>query len=206
MKLFSLLFTLYCISGTKADNSSCAQSTSGYRVDSLSYFAGDYLPCMYAGNMLSSDKYENYFFFWLFPKTYSATLECSGDCPLIIYLNGGPGSTSMNALFTENGAFRVKQTGDEKYSNDYSISYHPADSWAAAGDLLFIDQPVGTGWSYGEKAATSLDEIGDDFVTFLLNFYTEFPEYQSRELVLTGESFGGKYLSYAANAILAHNS
>ena len=94
---------------------------------------------MYAGNMLSSDKYENYFFFWLFPKTYSATLECTGDCPLIIYLNGGPGSTSMNALFTENGPLRIKQTGDDKYSNDYAISYHPAESWAAAGDLLFID-------------------------------------------------------------------
>ena len=65
---------------------------------------------------------------------------------------------------------------------------------------------MGTGWSYGEHAATSLDEIGEDFVTFLLNFYTEFPEYWDRELVLTGESFGGKYLSYAANAILSHNS
>ena len=40
----------------------------------------------------------------------------------------------------------------------------------------------------------------------VLNFYTELPEYKSRELVLTGESFGGKYLSYAANAVLAHNS
>ena len=59
----------------------------------------------------------------------------------------------MNALFTENGPLRIKQTGDDKYSDDYAISYHPADSWAAAGDLLFIDQPVGTGWSYGEKAA-----------------------------------------------------
>ena len=206
MKLFSLLFALYLLPSSKANvTSSCSQSTSGYRVDSLSYFTGDSLPCMYAGNMLSSDKYENYFFFWLFPKTYSATLECSGDCPLIIYLNGGPGSTSMNALFMEGGALRVTQSGDN-YSDDYKISYHPAESWAAAGDLLFIDQPVGTGWAYGEHAATSLDEIGEDFVTFLLNFYTEFPEYWDRELVLTGESFGGKYLSYAANAILSHNS
>ena len=138
MKLLSLLFALYLVPSSKAVTSSCSQSTSGYRVDSLSYFTGDSLPCMYAGNMLSSDKYENYFFFWLFPKTYSATLECSGDCPLIIYLNGGPGSTSMNALFMEGGALRVTQSGDD-YSDDYKISYHPAESWAAAGDLLFID-------------------------------------------------------------------
>ena len=43
-------------------------------------------------------------------------------------------------------------------------------------------------------------------MTFLLNFYTEFPEYWDRELVLTGESFGGKYLSFAADAILSYNS
>ena len=65
---------------------------------------------------------------------------------------------------------------------------------------------MGTGWSYGEKAAQSLEEIGEDFVTFLVNFYEEFPEYWNRELLLTGESFGGKYLSYSADAILYYNS
>jgi len=159
---------------------------------------------MYAGNMASSDKYENYFFYWLFPKTYTATEECSGDCPLIIYINGGPGSTSMNALFTENGPLRIKQTG-ENDSNGYEITYEPENAWSAAGDLLFIDQPVGTGWSYGSHAATSLDEIGSDFLTFLKNFYTEYPQYWDRELLLTGESFGGKYLSYAAASILDYN-
>lgn len=48
-------------------------------------------------------------------------------------------------------------------------------------------------------------EIGDDFVTFLLNFYEEFPKYRSRELVLTGESFAGKYLSYISASILDYN-
>ena len=72
----------------------------------------------------------------------------------------------MNALFTENGPLRIAQNGD-KDSDDYEITYEPEIAWSAAGDLLFIDQPVGTGWSYGEHAAQSMDEIGDDFVTFL---------------------------------------
>jgi carboxypeptidase C (cathepsin A) len=72
----------------------------------------------------------------------------------------------MNALFTENGPLRIKQTG-ENDSNGYEITYEPENAWSAAGDLLFIDQPVGTGWSYGSHAATSLDEIGSDFLTFL---------------------------------------
>ena len=181
-------------------SSSCPQSPSGMRVDSLPYWAESYdIPCMYAGNMLSSDKYENYFFYWLMPNPDTS----SSNNSLIIYLNGGPGSTSMNALFTGNGPLRVTETGTYE---DFAITYDEDNSWVGLGDLMWIDQPVGTGWSYGEHAATTLDEIGSDMVTFLLNFYEEFPAYKTRDLVLTGESFAGKYLSYSAKAILDYNN
>lgn len=52
---------------------------------------------------------------------------------------------------------------------------------------------------------TTLDEIGDEFVQFMLSFYDEYPVYKDRELVLTGESFAGKYLSYTSRAILDYN-
>ena len=119
-------------------------------------------------------------------------------------MNGGPGSTSMNALFTENGPLRISQP-DPTDNENFEITYTPELSWIGAGDLIFVDMPAGTGWSYGEKTATSLTEIGEDFVTFLQNFYTEFPQYKARELILTGESFAGKYLSYIAKSILDHN-
>ena len=128
----------------------CIQSVTGQRVDSLPYFVhgetGD-LPCMYAGNLKSSDVYDNHFFYWLFPQT-----DSSADTPLILYMNGGPGSTSMNALFTENGPLRVAQV-DPEDQDSYQVTYEPQLSWQQAGDLLFVDQPVGTGWSYGEKSA-----------------------------------------------------
>ena len=181
------------------ESSSCAQSPSGARVESLPYWAEDFdIPCMYSGNMKSSDEYDNYFFYWLMPNPDQDTQ----DNALVVYLNGGPGSTSMNALFTGNGPLRVTEIGDHE---DFEITYEPDDSWVGLGDLLWIDQPVGTGWSYGEHAAQSLEEIGDDFVTFMLNFYEEFPVYKNRDLVLTGESFAGKYLSYSTRAILNYN-
>ena len=52
---------------------------------------------------------------------------------------------------------------------------------------------------------TTLDEIGDEFVQFMLSFYDEYPVYKDRVLVLTGESFAGKYLSYSSRAILDYN-
>ena len=39
----------------------------------------------------------------------------------------------------------------------------------------------------------------------MLSFYEEYPIYKDRELVLTGESFAGKYLSYTSKAILDYN-
>ena len=162
---------------------------------------------MYSGNLLSSDKYENYFFYWLAPRPddLAADSSSSDSSPLIVYLNGGPGSTSMNALWTGNGPLRVSQTGSSVEGEDFEITYDTTISWQEAGDLLWIDQPVGTGWSYGEHIVTTLDEIGDEFLQFMLSFYEEHPVYKERELVLTGESFAGKYLSYSSKAILDYN-
>lgn len=119
-------------------------------------------------------------------------------------MNGGPGSTSMNALFTENGPLRVTQHDGSDFDS-FEITYEPENSWQSLGDLLFVDQPVGTGWSYGNHSPASLEEIGSEFITFLIMFYEEFPQRKTQELVLTGESFAGKYLSYVGKAILEYN-
>ena len=165
------------------------------------------LPCFYSGHLLSSDQYENYFFYWLAPRPEDLVPSGSSnnESPLIVYLNGGPGSTSMNALWTGNGPLRVREIANSANGDDFSITYDTTISWQEAGDLLWIDQPVGTGWSFGEHTVTSLDEIADEFLQFMLSFYQEYPVYQERELVLTGESFGGKYLSYSSRAILDYN-
>jgi carboxypeptidase C (cathepsin A) len=83
---------------------------------------------MYSGNLLSSDTYENYFFYWLAPRPADLTPEGATDAPLIVYLNGGPGSTSMNALWTGNGPLRVTETGSEE-GDDFAIHYDTTISW-----------------------------------------------------------------------------
>jgi len=121
---------------------------------------------MYSGNLLSSDTYANYFFYWLHPRPAELAIgKANADTsPLIMYLNGGPGSSSMNALWTGNGPLRVTETDSGVEGQDFAITYETAISWAAAGDLLWVDQPVGTGWSYGEHTVTDLVEIGDELV------------------------------------------
>ena len=116
----------------KYSSSSCKQSTSGHRIDSLPYWSMDFdLPCMYSGNLLSSDTYENYFFYWLAPRpdSLATSAEANDSSPLIVYLNGGPGSTSMNALWTGNGPLRVTETGSKTEGKDFEITYDTTISW-----------------------------------------------------------------------------
>ena len=98
---------------------------------------------MYSGNLLSSDKYENYFFYWLAPRPASLDpaegSTSAENTPLVVYLNGGPGSTSMNALWTGNGPLRVTETNSGVEGEDFEITYDTSVSWQAVGDLMWID-------------------------------------------------------------------
>jgi carboxypeptidase D len=82
------------------------------------------------------------------------------------------------------------------------VTYSSDQGWQSLGDLLFVDLPVGSGWSNGER---SLSEIADEFVVFLDNFYREFPERKNSELILSSECFQGSYLLSITKAILDHN-
>ena len=91
----------------------------------------DDLPCMYSGQLKSSSTYENYFFYWLAPRPDSLAPSdaTTTSTPLIVYLNGGPGSTSMNALWTGNGPLRVAKTGSKTEGDDFEITYDTTISW-----------------------------------------------------------------------------
>lgn len=53
-------------------------------------------------------------------------------------------------------------------------------SWHEFANLLFVDNPVGTGFSYvdTDSYVHELDEMADQFVVFLEKFYALFPEYE----------------------------
>ncbi|VDK68119.1 unnamed protein product, partial [Cylicostephanus goldi] len=60
--------------------------------------------------------------------------------PLLLWLNGGPGSSSLEGLFFENGPFRIGKDGFTVTSNPYS--------WNKFANVLYLESPVGVGYSY----------------------------------------------------------
>ncbi|KAJ1725894.1 hypothetical protein LPJ61_005573, partial [Coemansia biformis] len=77
--------------------------------------------------------------------------------------------------------------------------------WNENTNLLLIDQPTGTGFSYGTPVTNSTAAAAD-FVALLLLFYRAHPEYYGSGLHLFGESFSGHYIPAIGSAILEHNS
>ncbi|XP_059139103.1 probable serine carboxypeptidase CPVL [Physella acuta] len=140
------------------------------------------IPTSYAGFITVDEKLGNHLFFWFFPSTSGA------KSPLVVWLNGGPGSPSTLSLFDENGPIRLKNNGYER-SNI---------SWTQTMSMLYIDNPVGVGFSYSDSgnAGYRIDQDGysKDLYEFIQQFYILFPEYQKRELYIGGKSYAGKYV------------
>ncbi|KAM7475788.1 hypothetical protein LguiB_023031 [Lonicera macranthoides] len=107
--------------------------------------------------------------------------------PLVLWLNGGPGCSSLGVgAFSENGPFRP--TGQVLVRNEYS--------WNSEANMLYLETPVGVGFSYSIDTSSSSVTITDDItardnLVFLQRWFLKFPQYRNRDLFITGESYAG---------------
>ncbi|CAG9113528.1 unnamed protein product [Plutella xylostella] len=119
-------------------------------------------------------------FYWLF---YTTAAAAAAERPLVVWLQGGPGGSS-----TEYGNFALIGPLDMKLQpRNYT--------WVNDFNVLFLDNPVGTGFSYVDDLSyltTDNKQIGDDFVAFMRGFYLKHPEFESVPLYIFGQSYGGK--------------
>ena len=91
----------------------------------------------------------------------------------------------MIGLFQENGPCH--------FVNGASTPSLNANSWNTVANMLYIDQPVGAGFSYGTDTVTSTVTAAPLTWKFLQAFYASFPQYENRNFGLFTESYGGHY-------------
>jgi carboxypeptidase D len=104
-------------------------------------------------------------FFWKINNKHIA------DKPrLVIWLNGGPGCSSEDGALMEIGPYRVREGGKLEQVDG---------AWNEFATLLFVDNPVGTGFSYvdSDSYLHELTEMSAQFVQFLDQWFSIFPEY-----------------------------
>jgi len=125
---------------------------------------------------------NSHMWFWFFEARNNPA-----TAPLAIWLNGGPGSSSMIGLFQEHGPCRIR--------NDSSgVDLNPS-SWNEVANMLYIDQPVGVGFSYGAATVSSSIDAAHAVWNFLQIFFSDyrFAKYASHEFAFWTESYGGHY-------------
>ncbi|KAL4389032.1 hypothetical protein HN51_009879 [Arachis hypogaea] len=118
------------------------------------------------------------------------------DDPVVIWLTGGPGCSSELALFYENGPFIITSNNLSLLWNDYG--------WDKASNILFVDQPTGTGFSYSsDDSDIRHDENGvsNDLYDFLQAFFKEHSEFVNNDFYITGESYAGHYIPAFASRV-----
>jgi len=110
------------------------------------------------------------------------------DDPVVLWMTGGPGCSSELAVFYENGPFKITDNLTLAW-NEYG--------WDKASNLIFVDQPTGTGFSYSTDVRDLRHDekgVSNDMYDFLQAFFKEHPEYAKNDFFITGESYAGHYI------------
>ena len=152
---------------------------------------------------VTGSKYDGsnskHYFYWFFERrTTSLTggehqqqqqqqqQHTNTTIPLLIWLNGGPGCSSLLGLLEENGPCLVNKDGHSTRINPYS--------WTEVAHVLYLDQPSLSGYSYSDSNDILEDDDNDDMIAedayfFLQSFFSspEGSKYKDLPLYLTGE-------------------
>mmetsp|Transcript_784 Transcript_784/g.1650 ORF Transcript_784/g.1650 Transcript_784/m.1650 type:complete len:561 (-) Transcript_784:585-2267(-) len=134
---------------------------------------------------------EKSYFFWLFESK-----KDPANAPLVLWLTGGPGCSSIMALLSENGPCGVEEDGKTLKPNPHS--------WNNNANVIWVDQPAGTGFSEGSydhnESGVAIDMYG-----FLTGLLEKFPQYQKLPFYITGESYAGHYIPAVGHKIWEMN-
>ena len=147
----------------------------------------------YSGLLLANSKYSSYLYYIFMQSLNNATTD-----PLILWLQGGPGSSSMFGCFVENGLYQINS------NSTWLINKY---SWLTNASILWIDNPVGAGYSYTNGAYEHNEKsLSADLATALQQFMLLYPSFNNNRFYIFGESYAGKYVSWLAYTILTTNS
>jgi serine carboxypeptidase-like clade I len=127
---------------------------------------------------------------------------CDEPKPTILWLNGGPGSSSIFGLLQELGPLLINATGG-LMQNPYA--------WTKVANILVLESPVGVGYSYCTKQQQGGICQNTDTYTArasraaLVDFFTsKFPELVPNDFYITGESYAGVYVPTLAYEIVTN--
>ncbi|CAI9786819.1 unnamed protein product [Fraxinus pennsylvanica] len=125
--------------------------------------------------------------------------------PLLLWITGGPGCSGLSSLVYEIGPLSFDVTNFDGSLPSIILNPH---SWTKVANIIFIDWPAGTGFSYSNTSKgyySSDTKSAKDNYTFLRKWLLNHPMFIKNRLYVAGESYGGKLVPMVAMEILLGN-
>ncbi|KAL2229651.1 UNVERIFIED_CONTAM: Serine carboxypeptidase-like 26 [Sesamum indicum] len=151
----------------------------------------------FSGYITVNEAHGRALFYWFFQAQSQPNKK-----PLLLWLNGGPGCSSIGyGAAVELGPLRVAKKGA-------ALEFNP-HSWNKEANLLFVESPIGVGFSY-TNTSSDFDDIDDRFVAedtynFLVRWLKRFPQFKDHEFFISGESYAGHYVPQVAELVHERN-
>ena len=125
----------------------------------------------------------------------------SENKPIVLWLNGGPGCSSLDGWANEHGPMTLDDEGHFKLNNY---------SWHNEANMIYLESPGNVGFSYINSTSKEDLYVDDnttakDNLQALLSFFEKFPEMKDKDFYISGESYGGIYVPILAYEIIEYN-
>jgi len=119
--------------------------------------------------------------------------------PLLLWLNGGPGCSSLLGWCQEHGPAIFEEESTEFKLNPYS--------WNKNANVIYLESPAGVGFSYCNDNDIDTDDTksANDNLQALLAFFDKFPKYLRNDFYISGESYAGIYVPFLAYFVTQYN-
>eukprot|EP00163_Fabomonas_tropica_P009241 TRINITY_DN19032_c0_g1_i1.p1 TRINITY_DN19032_c0_g1~~TRINITY_DN19032_c0_g1_i1.p1 ORF type:complete len:455 (-),score=136.70 TRINITY_DN19032_c0_g1_i1:309-1673(-) len=147
----------------------------------------------YAGYVNVNEDNKAHMFYWLFKNS-----KGKKDAPTIMWLQGGPGCSSLIGLLYENGPFKL-HSGNKVRANPHS--------WNRDYNVLYVDNPVGSGFSYVDDPKDYIvneSTMADELYLVVSRVFEQHPDVANKFYIM-GESYAGKYIPAVAHRISQAN-
>ncbi|GAX75400.1 hypothetical protein CEUSTIGMA_g2844.t1 [Chlamydomonas eustigma] len=152
----------------------------------------------FSGYVTVDKRHDRSLFYWV----VHSERDVNND-PVVLWLTGGPGCSSMDAFIYEHGPFKFSFKGGDDGA-DIVLEENPY-SWSKVATMIYVDSPAGTGLSYSRKPqdySTDNERTVEDLYSFLVELFTMMPELSYQGFYIAGESYGGVYVPLLASKIL----
>lgn len=136
-----------------------------------------------------------------------ATLRGRGGCPSCDAKyrpkhTHAPAANARNTPPPQNKT--IQENGPYTLAKNLTLLDNPSGWDAAPAHLVYVDQPIGTGFSYSDDPRDRVFSerlVADDMLDFFQAFYAARPELSERPTYVTGESYAGHYAPAVAERL-----